>query len=190
MWKVYWDIFCRILQSLRTALYGIEAAVGVAIWAVGSYFPAMAAWIESVTGLEDRWLWVPLGLIVLHLVFKAVYDRNVEWEKAQNDRIESIGKNSDALAVAKFEAKRRDLEDLKHQLYKHLDAPPFLDPFNLGAAQGWAAEATAILKTNVKDEIAKDLPSYLSFTGLSGLREWIAICRSITTGLRAEDLRR
>jgi len=191
MWKVYTDIVGRMLTSLYSALYGASAAAGLAIWVAGEQFPVFSQYVESITGFGNHWFWVPLGLVVLHLFFKAIHDRNQKWEQELVERLTEIARGASVSATEKLSTQRADLERLRTLLAEEAHTGEYyLESYSWGRARGWAEKVRVILADNLKPELVEFWPPPPPVKQQEDFRSQLNQLRSLIVKLRPDDLRR
>ncbi len=190
MWKVYCDIGWRMIASLYNVLDCGLTLMGIAIWA-SRYNATFTQWLAEHAGIDQKWLWVPLVLAVLHLLFKAIHERNKQWADDLVDRVTLKASENSGIETARFEARRHDLELLRTRLNEQADETIYLyDPYRPEAAKRWAERVKVTLNGNVKPDVAMSWPSLSEMQEPGQLSYRLAYLRSLIVRLRLEDLKR
>ncbi len=189
MRKVYFDIVCRMAGSLYSALYGAEALIGLGIWLAGAYSERFSAWIEQNTGLDDRWLLVPLGLVVLHLFFKALHERSEQWKRDLIEQCKQLAQSSQSSEID--HEKMRRLEEVRELLKKQADdAPPDTRCEQSAVNQNWLRDTNEMLGQLLNPSIRTMLNQHPSWVNnYSHFMQSVVSLRTIAANLRIEDLR-
>ncbi len=176
-----------MVTSLYSAIYGTEAVIGVIIWSA-RFNPAFSSWIEENTGIEDRWLWVPLGLLVAHLFFKAMHEKNEKWSR---DLIEECSQSN--RSGNSIDEKMRRLEEVRSLLKSQSDRAPengVYDPYTHAKGLAWLQEVEAMLEQLlIKNGRTRVYPHPAWASSYPHFLQSVTALRTVAANLRTEDLR-
>jgi len=192
MWSIYRDIGWRMLVSLFNVLDGGPTLTSIAIWAT-SYNPSFVKWIESNTGLSQKWLWIPLGCVVLHLLFKAIHERNKEWADALVAEVVAKATEASSAGSQKLLEQREHLSALRGLLSQQADEGDSLlmwDHYDPAQAKRWAERVGMIFKGSLGPDKANAWPTLAEMPEPGQLTSRIVFLRSLIVQLRIEDLKR